>query len=215
MLTTNLNGHKPEPECAAAVRAAATLCESLGHRIEPVDVPPGLEALTPAVIVIVCTSLATTLDTEVNRRGRAVSDDEIEEMTKLLYERGKAITSVEYVRALQTIHAIARSFAAWFAAYDMMLLPTLGQLPLPVGMLKDGIGDLESLVARFYNYGPNTQLFNATGHPAMSVPLHWTDDEIPVGVQFVGRATGEAMLFRLAGQMERARPWADRRPPEP
>ncbi len=213
MLTKNLNGLAPDPECAEAVGLAAKLCESLGHNVEHADVPPGLDALVPAAVTVIACSLVVTLDNEVAQRGRPVGDEEIEPLTKMLYEYGKAIPSIEYVRAINSTHAIGRSLAEWFAPYDMMLLPTLGQLPLPVGVLDGDIGDMQSLTQRFINYGPNTQLFNASGRPAMSVPLHWTRDGIPVGVQFAGKMGEEGALFRLAAQLEAAQPWAQRRPP--
>ena len=131
----------------------------------------------------------------------------------MLYERAKTFTGLQYARAIQAMHAISREAAAWSAPYDVLLLSTLGTLPLPVGMLKSGLGDLTSITERFYKFGPNTQLFNMTGQPAMSVPLAW-EGNTPIGIQFAGRVGDEAMLFRLAGQLEKARPWFDRTPPE-
>jgi amidase len=214
MLTRNLNGGVMAAACAAALRAAAALCEILGHDVEEIALPDGLEALTPAVTPITCVSVAVTIDRELARRGRPLGEDEIEPLTRQLYELGKGVSGVQYGMAVQTMHAIARQVSVWRDGYDVLLLPTLGRLPIPIGMLKGDLGDLADLVAKFYDFGPNTQLFNATGHPAMSVPLAWSDDGIPIGIQFVGRAAGEAELLRLAGQLETAQPWADRSPPE-
>jgi amidase len=214
MLTRNLNGNDMAAPCAAGVRAAAALCESLGHDVEELALPPGLEALTPATTQISCASLAVTLEREAERRGRPIGEGEIEPLTRKLYELGKGVSGVQYAMAMQTLHAIARRVAVWRDRYDVVLLSTLGRLPIPIGMLKGEIGDLAELVAKFYDFGPNTQLFNVTGHPAMSVPLAWSEEGVPVGIQFVGRAAGEAELLRLAAQLESAQPWADRRPPE-
>lgn len=213
MVTTNIYGQPLDAPCEAAVRDAAKLCMDLGHTVEEIKSPPGVEGLIEAVMTIVCTALAANLEREALRRGRAIGDDEIEPITKMLYERAKTFTGVQYARAIQAMHQIGRDVAAWSAPYDVLLLSTLGTLPVPVGMLKNGLRDLAEITERFYRFGPNTQVFNITGQPAMSVPLAW-DGQTPVGVQFAGRVGDEATLFRLAGQLEKARPWFDRTPPE-
>ena len=103
----------------------------------------------------------------------------------------------------------------WFEKFDVLLLPTLGCAPLEIGSLKAGFGDIDALAKKFGDYAPNTQLFNVSGQPAMSVPLATSDDGIPIGIQFAARPAEDALLFRLAGQLERAQPWAQRRPPAP
>jgi len=213
MVTTNIYGQPLDAPCEAAVRDAAKLCADLGHTVEEIKSPPGVEGLIEAVMTIVCTAMAANLEREALRRGRAIGEDEVEPITWMLYERAKTFTGVQYARAIQAMHAISREAAAWSAPYDVLLLSTLGTLPLPVGMLKSGLNDLAVITERFYKFGPNTQLFNITGQPAMSVPLAW-EGNTPVGVQFAGRVGDEATLFRLAGQLEKARPWFDRTPPE-
>ncbi len=214
LVTTNIYGQPLEEPCHAALKDAAKLCKSLGHRVETIAPPPGVSGLIDAVMAIICTAMAANLDREAARRGRAIGDGEIEPITRLLYERAKTFTSVQYAQAIQSMHAISRGAAAWSAPYDVIMLSTLGTTPLPVGMLKSGLNDLETITERFYRFGPNTQLFNITGQPAMSVPLAWSGDGVPIGIQFAGRVGDEATLLRLAGQLEQARPWFDRLPPE-
>ncbi len=214
LVTTNVYGEPLEKACETALLDAAKLCESLGHKVEEIGKPPGVDGLIEAVMTVVCTAMAANLDREAARRGRPIGDGEIEPITRLLYERAKTFTGVQYAQAIQAMHAISRGVAAWAGKYDVVMLSTLGTLPLPVGILKNGLDGLEAITQRFYKFGPNTQVFNISGQPAMSVPLAWTDDGVPVGIQFAGRVGDEATLFRLAGQLEQARPWFDRTPPE-
>lgn len=213
-LPTNLFGAEMDIEIVSGVRDAARLCEHLGHDVEEVMPPVDISDLTSAVLTVISTAVANTLDTEVERRGRPLGDGEIECVTRSIYEQGKSQNALQYARAMQKLHLFSRQAAPFFQKYDVLLLSTLGRLPLPVGSLANADLDLASLTKKFYDYGPNTQLFNVTGQPAMSVPLAWASDGTPIGIQFVGRFADEATLFRLAGQLEREVHWDKRRPPE-
>jgi Asp-tRNA(Asn)/Glu-tRNA(Gln) amidotransferase A subunit family amidase len=116
---------------------------------------------------------------------------------------------------LNRLHGISRQIQAFFTGYDMLLTPTLAEPPVKLGVLDMMTEDAAAFSERLWRYTPFTYPFNVTGQPAMSVPLAWNGDGLPIGVQFVGRYGDEAGLYRLAGQLERARPWADRRPPDP
>ncbi len=214
MLLTNLQGGPVENEIAAAVAEVGQLCESLGHIVEEVKPPVDVSALLPAALTVISTSVVNMVDGEIERRGTPLRDGEIEPVSRMIYEKGKAFAARDYLKAIQTLHRISRLAAPFFETYDVMLLSTLGRLPLPTGLLRGANVNLDALVATFADYGPNTQLFNVTGQPAMSVPLAWSADGTPIGIQFAGHAGDEATLFRLAGQLERARPWMTRRPPE-
>ena len=124
-----------------------------------------------------------------------------------MYQRGKQISGSAYVRGLAAIHAYGRAVAGLFERYDVVLLSTLGSPPIPIGHLTE---DIREYTQRLFAFMPNTQAFNNTGQPAMSVPLAWSAGGLPIGIQFVGRMGEEAGLFRLAGQLEKARPWFDR-----
>jgi amidase len=113
------------------------------------------------------------------------------------------------VRAIATIHAYGRAVAQLFETYDVLLLSTLGRPAIPIGWLFE---DREQIAERVFSFMPNTQPFNNTGQPAMTVPLAWSQGGLPIGVQFVGRMGEEAVLLQLAAQLEQARPWLDRTP---
>ncbi|MEJ0024690.1 MAG: amidase [Rhizomicrobium sp.] len=209
----NLNGSVQHPECAAAVREAAKLCRSLGHSVEEATLPVAIGDLLKSAMVIVATTVAANLQREADRRGRAIADGEVEPLTRMVLEQAKTMTGVQYAQAIQATHAAGRIMARWMEPYDVLLLSTLGDLPIPIGLLKDGISDIEALAAKHANFAPNTQVFNATGQPAMSVPLAMSRDGLPIGIQFAARTGDDALLFRLAGQLEAAQPWAQRKPP--
>jgi len=196
-----------DPECAEAVRDAARLCESLGHRVEEVTIPGDVAAMAAAAGQVIAASVAATLDAEAERRGRPIEEGEIEAMTMATYRRGQGVPGATYVRGVQALHAYTRAEAQLFESYDVLLLSTLGRTAIPVGWIFE---DRKQLAERLFSYMPNTQAFNNTGQPAMTVPLAWSRDGLPIGLQFVARMGDEATLFRLAGQLEQARPWFDR-----
>jgi len=212
MLAYNLNDTVQDPQCTAAVRETAKLCETLGHTVEEAKFPAGLKDLLDTAMTIIGATVAFNLQREADRRGRAISDDEIEPLSRIVWERGKAVTGVQYAQAIQAMHNAGRIAAKWMEPYDVLLLSTMGTLPIPTGLLKNVAADIEQLSAKHANYAPNTHVFNVTGQPAMSLPLAMSSEGFPIGVQFAGRAGEEALLFRLAGQIETARPWAARKP---
>ena len=204
-----------DPSCAQAVRDAASLCASLGHHVEEATLPGNPERLPAVTGAIVAASVAAALEGEAAQRGRAIEEGEIEAFTWSLYQRGRAVSGPAYIQALRTAHAFGREVAPFFERFDVLLLATLGSPPIASGALRGEPPDPRGYAERLFAFMPNTQAFNVTGQPAMSVPLAWTADGLPVGVQFVGRPAAEATLFRLAAQLEAAQPWGGRRPPAP
>ena len=126
----------------------------------------------------------------------------------------KGNSSRQYVQAQRALHAVARRTAPFFQRYDVLLLSTLGRLPVPIGILESCGSDLLALTAKMQDYAPNTLLFNVTGQPAMSIPLVWSREGLPIGMQFAARVSEEGTLLRLAAQLEAAQPWSQRRPPK-
>ena len=196
-----------DPECVAAVLDAAKLCAGLGHTVEEVTLPGDLAAMQRAAGDVIAASVAATFDAEAERRGRPVTEDDVEMLTWATSQRGAGVTGASYVRGLAAIHAYGRAVAALSETYDVLLLSTLGSPAIPIGHLYE---DLRRFSARLFAFMPNTQAFNNTGQPAMSVPLAWSKANLPIGLQFVGRMGEEATLFRLAAQLETAKPWFDR-----
>jgi len=207
--TAALQSSALDSECEAAVIDAARLCENLGHAVEAAKVPGDVAAMREAAGVVIAASVAADLDAEAERRGRAIDEDEVEPLTWANYRRGQKLAAPAYVRAIATIHAYGRAVAQLFETYDVLLLSTLGRPAIPIGWLFE---DRERIAERVFSFMPNTQPFNNTGQPAMTVPLAWSHDGLPIGVQFVGRMGEEAKLLQLAAQLEQARPWFDRTP---
>jgi amidase len=201
-----------DPACADAVVEAAKLCESLGHHVEAADPPIDRGALAAAGVVI-SASVAADLDAVGERRGRPVSEDEVEPLTWGSYQRGRAVSGSAYLRALKTAHALGRSMGEWMTTYDILISSTLGSPAIPVGYLHGEPLDVEGYARRLFAFMPNTNAFNITGQPAASIPLGWSPEGLPIGVQFTARQNEEWLILQLAGQIERAAPWAHRRPP--
>ncbi|THD78787.1 MAG: amidase [Phenylobacterium sp.] len=196
-----------DPECRDAVLETARLCESLGHTVEEVKVPGDVLAMQAAAGQVIAAAVAASLDAEAERRGRPVGDDEIEAFTMATYRRGQQVKGADYVRGLAGLHAFSRTVATLFDSYDVLLLSTLGSPAIPVGWIFE---DPSQVAERLFAFMPNTQAFNNTGQPAVTLPLCQSASGLPIGMQFVGRMGEEALLYRLAGQLEQAKPWFDR-----
>ena len=147
------------------------------------------------------------------RLGKEPAQDDFEPLTWTLAEMGRQVSSADYLLAWQELQRATRQLARYFDEHDVWLTPVLAEPPLRLGSF-DGPDDNPLFgLQRAAEYVPFTAIANVTGQPAMSVPLEWTDDGLPIGAHFVGRFGDEATLLRLAAQLEQARPWADRRPP--
>jgi amidase len=203
-------GSTMDPEVVAAVQDTARLCESLGHHVEAASLPGDHSGMQAAARTVLWASVAANVDAEIDRRGRPLADGELEPATLDIYRRGKATPGPDYVRAVQAIHAYGRAAASLFERYDVLLLATLGRPAIPIGWLFE---DPHQTVERLFAYMPNTQAFNNSGQPAMTVPLAWSSGGLPIGLQFVASMGAEGTLFQLAGQLEKARPWFGKTPP--
>jgi amidase len=132
--------------------------------------------------------------------------------TRGFYRQGKAISASQYMMAWQRLQHLSRVVARWHVGWDVWLTPTLGAPPLPLGSIDTAETDVARAFAPLISYAPITPLQNATGQPAINLPLHWGASGLPIGIQFVGRFGEEVTLLGLAAELERARPWDRRRP---
>jgi len=211
MMLKDHRGAKLHPECAKAVAGAAKLCADLGHVVEEADAPLDLVALRSMNTAIAAANTARALGLRWKALGREPNPKDVEAVTWAVYNRGLKVSAVEYVEAIAAVHAAGRKLAAFLGNWDVLLTTTLPAPPPKLGYF-DHNGDVETFTTRVTEYLSITPLHNACGTPAMSVPLHWTPDGLPVGVHFAGRYGEEATLLRLAAQLETAQPWFDRLP---
>ncbi len=147
------------------------------------------------------------------RLGRAVTEAEVEPLSWALIGLGRSINAGQYLGAVQNLQKITRQVAVYFEGIDVLITPTLGEPPAPLGTFDSPPGEPLAGLFRAAAYVPFTPPFNVTGQPGISLPLHWNEDGLPIGVQLVGRFGDEETLLSLAGQLEQAAPWASRRPP--
>src|SRR5439155_18645874 len=133
-------------------------------------------------------------------------------LNRALVESARVTSAVDYGRAMVRLQLLARRVVAFWDDVDVVLTPTLALPPVPIGWQEEVEGAFEQLL-RNTEFTPFTAIANVTGLPAISLPLHWTPDGLPVGVQAIGPPAGDALLLRLAAQLEEALPWSDRRPP--
>jgi amidase len=169
-------------------------------------------ALDAARTIIAGVSIARTLEDCAKRIGRPVSETDVEPVTWMYSQTGLKTGSVAYSRAIASCHQFGLAMAKFQQRFDVILSPTLAKPPVRLGLLSplpEGVGDF---LKERRMFTPFTALYNTTGQPSMSVPLYWSADGLPIGVMFSGRFGEDGTLFRLASQLERAKPWAGRRP---
>jgi amidase len=205
-------GMEVDRECRTAVEATAKRLQALGHHVVEDDPTYDEEVLLDPMVTIWSVGNATDHDIVASRIGRPPRRDELEITTWELVERGRQVTAVQLVRAVDLIHSATRAIAPFFQKYDAWLTPTLAQPPLPLGVLNQSYGGADEWWRFDLSFNPWNSIANLTGNPAMSVPLAWSAGGLPIGLLFTGRYGDEAALFRLAGQLERAHSWADRVP---
>lgn len=209
-----LAGAEISPHCVAAVEDAARLCAHLGHEV--VEAMPKIDAerFFLAFTSVLSAGFSWAIDDWARRLGRAPSEDLFEPFVWAFTGRGRQITAPQYLLAVQDLQRISRTIAHFFADHDVWLTPMLGEPPVALGTFAYRAGtDPFELRRKMARFTPFSYFANATGQPAMAVPTYWTAEGLPVGNQYIGRFGDEATLFRLAAQIEAARPWTRRHPP--
>jgi len=205
-------GEAIDAEIAAAVRDVAALLAGLGHDVEE-RAPP--LAADPAVVMATIVGANTALGVRLAEQnlGRKATDSDFEILTLASAHNAQQTTATDYVAAQLAAFQISRGLATFAASCDVFLCPTLCSPPLRIGELNSMSEDLSHIAPILRRYMPATAMFNMSGQPAMSVPLAWNAAGLPLGMMFAARLGDEATLFRLAAQLEQARPWKDRLPP--
>jgi amidase len=204
-----------DPEVVAAARGAAKLLEGLGHEIAEPDMSAidSIDLVQP-FLVRWAAGQAAILDQLGMATGGAIGPADVEPLTWALAEIGRKRYAGEYLAAVGQHQVMGRMFAGLHeSGFDLLLSPTMGEPPPPIGAFDDSGPDPMAAFERAFISGCFTAAFNATGQPAISLPLHWTADGLPVGVQLIAPLGREDVLLRVAAQLEQAAPWVDRTPP--
>jgi amidase/6-aminohexanoate-cyclic-dimer hydrolase len=213
LCTKPATGLPTHADCVAGAEAAARLCEDLGHRVTEAAPKFDWEGLSWAMQVIIGGNLRSAVDFRLASLGRNLQQGDLERVTAEWYEMGGKFTARDYARAITIVHGIGRRFGAFFSQYDVLLSPVLAEPPLPLGSTDMMRLDLKAYNERLFRLIPFTPQFNVSGGPGIALPLHWTAGGLPVGVHFGADYGNEAVLLRLAAQLEHAQPWHDKRPP--
>ena len=204
------------PDCVGATQDAARLLESLGHRLEE-SYPPALDDHKTRgrhFWAVLTSQVAASLDAWSKKTGQTLEPDVLELNTRTAAEIGRTRTARRYVEAVEWLHTDARRIADWWEqGFDLLLTPTMAEPPPRLGQFVATPDDPMAAARRTASLAPFTPAFNVTGQPAVSLPLTWNADGLPVGVHLVAASGREDVLIRLAAQLEQARPWADKWPP--
>ena len=238
-----LFGRTVHADCITALDDGARLLESLGHHVD--DAAPPVDRVACAIdfVTILAGQVRADIEAVSSLAGRRPRAADFEPASYSLGLLGRALSAADYATAARTLQLAARTAAPFFERFDVLMTPTMGSPPALIGALQPSVteqrlmrlinaldagwllkvlGVVKPLAEKTFDYIPFTPLFNASGQPAMSVPLHWSTaggpslpslPSLPIGLQFATRLSGDATLFRLAGQLEQARPWFDRVPP--
>ena len=190
-------------DCIAALEDAAALFESLGHEVSEAMPPWSNLGLLDAFIAV----------WQVSPTLYPVDPELLTPLNRGLAESARASSAADYAKAAFQLHTAGRAIVAFWENADVVLTPTLALPPVPIGWQEEGVDGAIEQLRRNTVFTPFTAVANLTGLPAMSLPLHWSSDGLPIGVHAIGPPAGDALLLRLAAQVEEARPWAERRPP--
>lgn len=209
---TDPDGKAIHADCAKGVEATAKLLADLGHEVTDARPPLAPGEAAAYFLPMWAAYLAWDIDAEAERRGRPPKDDELQGLTWGFYEIGKTITASQFLDLRTKAQAMSRRVAQFMQSYDVLLTPTLALPPIKNGIIDLNERDAMTGFAPLVDYVPFTPLHNLTGQPAISLPLHWSSEGLPIGMMFASRFGDEATLFRLAAQLEAAQPWANKHP---
>lgn len=204
-----------DPACVAAVEKTAKLLADMGHHVEEATPRFDFAAYDAAFQLMFVTGMPARVNALAKLVGATPSPDNLEATSWSAYELGKGLPVTVLLEADQVMNTTSRAVGAFFQDYDVLLTPSVSRPAWPLGYMNANDPNVDALswIRKGFALVPFSNLFNVTGHPAMSLPLCMSDDGLPIGLQFVARYGDEATLFRLAAALEQAMPWAGRRPP--
>jgi len=211
--TQAINGVDVHPDCVEAAQHTAGLCEGLGHEVVPARIEIDWEPLGNAIRVVIAAHLRATLDARAAELGRELVQDDVENMAWFMAQSIVSRGANEYAESVKLIHKTTRVVEEFLTGFDVLLTPTMATPPADLGKLSLSNPDVPEFIQALAESTAFTQLFNASGNPSASLPLHWNAQGLPVGTQITGRFGDEATLFQLAAQLEQAEPWSGRRAP--
>ncbi|MGJ7571564.1 amidase [Variovorax sp. RB2P76] len=216
ILREGWNGIKISPVCDAAVQHTASLLTALGHEVFEAALPNiDYARFVLAHGTILASNVAVSVDARLKVLGRALQDGDLESVLLDGYHVGKGLSAAAYIDSVSCLHAVGRAFAAAMVGVDVLLTPTLTQLPCELGYLAlqspDRLG-FRAYRERAATYSTFLPVVNGAGLPAVSLPLSWTDEGLPVASQLIGHFGQEDILLELSAQLERVAPWAGRKP---
>lgn len=213
--TTAPNGTTPDPDAQAGLDKTRALLEELGHVVEEAGPVLNGEELGKSLMVTVSAAIAMVMESRGEALGRELGPEDMEPVTARFVEFGNSIPMKELMKATQASITAGLQYEHFLAdgGYDMILSPTMSRVPDKIGVLSLNPADMDAYTEAVTTFAPWCAISNQAGSAAMSVPLHWTSENLPIGMMFGARTGNEWELYQLAGQLERAAPWADRRPP--
>lgn len=231
--TKPMLGKNVHPDCVQGVEETVALLKSLGHEVVEAAPQINAEEYSLHFLTIIAGQMRADIEEIAEITGKKVSVDDFDTLTFATGLFGTMLKASDYAKAIRYLQVVSRDIGRFFENYDALLTPVLSLPPVKIGALKlsaaeqsqikligrtgatwilEAMGVIKPVAARTYEFIPWTPVFNVTGQPAMSVPLHWNAEGLPIGMHFVGKWGDEATLFRLAGQLEKAKPWFDKAP---
>jgi amidase len=207
------NGAPVDPDCQQAVKDAVALLQELGHEVEEADLPAD-EGYVENFVKVWVGGTGEELHTFERWLGAPLDRSKIEPLTAQMEEIANGLTATDLLVSMDYLRRLSRLILAFWSDHDVLVTPTLAKPPIEIGALRPAEGEPPiQMLINSASWVPFTPVFNVTGQPGISLPLHQSSGGLPIGVQFVGAPAAEATLIALAAQLEQARPWADRRPP--
>lgn len=200
------------PECLDAVEFTAALCRDLGHDVIDAT-PPKLNynEFFQSHLNVLASNIAASVHARLHMLGRELQDDDLEPALRSGYELGLTLSAERYIEAINNFHLIGRILQSDISHYDLILTPMLTQLPAPLGHLAMK-GDFTEFRWKVAEYAAFSAIMNASGQPAASVPVYWTPENLPVGIQLMAQFGRDDLVLRLSAELERAAPWENRVP---